>query len=70
MPGESHQLLPWLGGEGMLGHYDQIKAEEAFRKDVANRRGVGFDIPAILGSIEPSVTPSYGVGIATETSME
>lgn len=33
----------WLGWgtEGMSGHYDQIKNDEAFRKDVVNRCGVG-----------------------------
>ncbi len=45
----------WLGwsSEGMSAHYDKIKADVAFRKEVANSCGVGFDVPAILGSIEP-----------------
>jgi hypothetical protein len=37
----------------MAGRYDKIKSDVAFRKEVANRCGVGFDVPAILGSIEP-----------------
>ena len=46
----------WLGwgSEGMSGHYDQIKSDVAFRKDVANRCGVGFDLPVSLASIEPN----------------
>ena len=36
----------------MSGHYDQIKNDVAFRKDVVNRCGVGFDVPASLASIE------------------
>jgi hypothetical protein len=45
----------WLGWgcEGMSGHYDGIKHDVAFRKDVANRVGVGFEIPSTLVSIEP-----------------
>ena len=37
----------------MSGRYDKIKADVAFRKEVANACGVGFDVPATLGSIEP-----------------
>ena len=46
----------WLGwgSEDMSGHYDQIKNDVVFRKDVANRCGVGFDVPAALASIEPN----------------
>jgi len=45
----------WLGWseEGMSGLYDKIKADVAFRKEVANACGVGFDVPASLVSIEP-----------------
>jgi len=45
----------WLGwgGEGMGAIYDKIKLDVEFRKEVANRCGVGFDVPAILDSIEP-----------------
>jgi integrase len=48
-----HFWLGW-GSEGMSGHYDQIKNDVAFRKDVVNRCGVGFDVPASLASIEPN----------------
>jgi hypothetical protein len=37
----------------MGAHYDKIKSDVAFRKEVANSCGVGFDVPANLGSIEP-----------------
>jgi Site-specific recombinase XerD len=45
----------WLGwsSESMSGHYDKIKADVAFRKEVATSCGVGFDVPATLGLIEP-----------------
>jgi integrase len=45
----------WLGWgeEGMAGRYDRIKADVVFRKEVANSCGVGFKVPAILGSIAP-----------------
>jgi len=45
----------WLGwsDEGMSGHYDKIKTDVAFRKEVAESCGIGFDIPATLGSIKP-----------------
>jgi len=45
----------WLGWgeEDMAGRYDQIKADVAFRKEVAASCGVGFDVPANLGSIAP-----------------
>jgi len=38
----------------MSGRYDQTKNDMAFRKDVANRCGVGFDVLASLASIEPN----------------
>jgi len=46
----------WLGwgAERMSGHYDQIKNDLVFRKDVVNRCGVGFDVPVSLASIEPN----------------
>jgi hypothetical protein len=45
----------WLGWgeEGMSERYDKIKADVAFRKEVANSCGLGFDVPANLGLIEP-----------------
>jgi integrase len=51
--GVLHFWLGW-GTEGMSGHYDQIKNDVAFRKDVVNRCGVGFDVPVSLASIEPN----------------
>lgn len=51
--GVLHFWLGW-GTEGMSGHYDQIKNDVAFRKDVVNRCGVGFDVPASLASTEPN----------------
>jgi len=45
----------WLGwgAESMSGHYDGIKSDVAYRRDVAEACGVGFDVPATLGAIEP-----------------
>jgi hypothetical protein len=45
----------WLGwGSGdMSEHYDGIKNDVAYRHDVVNACGVGFDVPAILGLIAP-----------------
>ncbi len=51
--GVLHFWLGW-GNEGMSGHYDQIKNDMAFRKDVVNRCGVGFKVPVSLASIEPN----------------
>jgi hypothetical protein len=39
--------------EGMSGLYDKVKADVAFRREVANSCGVGFNVPANLSSIEP-----------------
>ncbi|HXQ97457.1 MAG TPA: hypothetical protein VN774_03355, partial [Candidatus Limnocylindrales bacterium] len=55
-----HFWLGW-GNEGMSGHYDQIKNDVAFRKDVVKRYGVGFNIPASLPSIEPNEPKSKAV---------
>ncbi len=41
-------------GEGMSDLYDKIKEDVAFRKEVANACGVGFEVPATLFPIEPS----------------
>lgn len=45
----------WLGWseEGMSELYEKIKADVAFRKEVTNACGVGFEVPARLVSIEP-----------------
>jgi hypothetical protein len=34
--------------------YDKVKGDVAFRKEVANRCGAGFDVPATLAPIEPN----------------
>ena len=49
----------WLGwgAESMSGHYDGIKSDVAYRRDVAETCGVGFDVPATLGAIEPKLEP-------------
>jgi integrase len=46
----------WLGwgSEGMSELYDGIKDDLAYRKEVANACGVGFDVPPSLLSIEPN----------------
>jgi integrase len=46
----------WLGwGEDAMSElYDKVKADVGFRKEVAKACGVGFDVPATLGSIEPN----------------
>ena len=60
----------WLGwgSEGMSGHYDGIKADIAYRKDVANACGVGFDVPASLASIEPN-EPKIEAAIENEVAV-
>lgn len=56
----------WLGwgSEGMPEHYDQIRNDVEFRKEVANACGVGFDIPASLVSIEPIAPKSEPAEVA------
>jgi integrase len=44
--------LAW-GDEDMSAHYDKIRADVSFRKEVAERCGVGFDVPDHLNLIEP-----------------
>lgn len=61
-----HFWLGW-GAEGMSELYDQIKADVAFRKDVANRVGVGFDVPATLAPIEPN-EPKIEVSVEKEVA--
>jgi integrase len=54
----------WLGwgSEGMSRHYDKIKSDVVFRKEVTNSCGVGFDV---LGSIAPieSKLESHAVAV-------
>jgi hypothetical protein len=47
----------WLGwgSEGMSGHYDKVRFDVEFRKEVAERVGVGFDVPVTLVPIEPKI---------------
>jgi integrase len=60
----------WLGwgNEDMSGHYDRIKYDVAFRKDVANRCGVGFKVPVSLASIEPN-EPKIEVAVEQEITV-
>jgi len=53
--GKNDRTLVWLGWEegGMSEHYDKIRNDVAFRQDVANRCGVGFDVPETLTAFEP-----------------
>jgi hypothetical protein len=52
----------------MSGHYDQIKHDVAFRKEVVNRVGLGFDVPASLASIEPN-EPKIEVAVQKEVAV-
>lgn len=36
----------------MSGHYDKIREDAVFRREVAERVGIGFDLP------RPSIVPS------------
>jgi hypothetical protein len=38
----------------MSDHYDKIREDEAFRLEVAERVGIGFELP------KPSIVPSVG----------
>jgi integrase len=46
----------WLGwsGKDMSDHYDKIREDAAFRREVAERVGIGFELP------KPSIVPSVG----------
>jgi len=60
----------WLGwgSEGMSGHYDQIRSDVAFRKEVANACGLGFDVPATLVPFEPN-EPKNETGVKNEAAV-
>jgi len=60
-----------LGFEPLLrlGHYDQIRNDVAFRKEVANACGVGFDTPATLVLFEPN-EPKNKTGAKTEAAVK
>jgi len=49
----------------MSGHYDGIKNDVAYRRDVAEACGVGFDVPATLGAIEPIEPKLTAVAVST-----
>lgn len=57
-----------LGCGDMSGHYDGIKNDIAFRKDLAQSCGVGFEVPVFLGSIEPN-EPKIKGGVAQEVAV-
>ena len=48
----------------MSDHYDGIKSDVAYRREVAEACGVGFDAPPTLGAIEPK-PESYAVTAST-----
>jgi hypothetical protein len=52
----------------MSAHYDGIKNDVAYRRDVAKTCGVGFGVPACLRSIEPNA-PKIKVGVAEEVAV-
>jgi integrase len=60
----------WLGwgSEGMSGLYDGIRGDVAYRRDVSKACGVGFDVPASLGSIEP-IEPKIEVEVVREVAV-
>jgi integrase len=60
----------WLGwgNESMSGHYDGIRGDVAYRRDVAKGCGVGFDVPASLGSFEPN-EPKIEVEVSEEVAV-
>ena len=49
-------------------HHDKIKSDVAFRKEVANSCGVGFDVPTSLGSIAP-IEPKIEVAVSEEVAV-
>jgi hypothetical protein len=61
----------WLGwgSEGMSAHYDGIRGDVAYRRDVAKACGVGFDVPASLGSFEPN-EPKIEVEVSEEVAAK
>ena len=46
----------WLGwsGKDMSDHYDKIREDAAFRREIAEHAGIGFELP------KPSIVPSVG----------
>lgn len=52
----------WMGhaGKDMSDLYDKIKEDVAFRRDVAERRGFGFELPLVVPNV-PSCTEEVEV---------
>jgi hypothetical protein len=46
------QFLAWMERKLMNYHYDKIREDVAFRRDLAERAGTGFEIP------KPSIVPN------------
>jgi hypothetical protein len=47
----------WLGwaGEGMSDHYDKIRHDVAFRREVAEKAGLGFELPRKKPVVGPKI---------------
>jgi hypothetical protein len=41
--------------ENMSDRYDKIKEDVTFRKEVAERSGIGFELPSSIAPIAPSL---------------
>jgi len=56
----------WLGWSGtdMSDHYDKIREDAAFRREVAERVGIGFELP------KPPIVPSVGNVPSSGEEME
>jgi|ERR1700730_10622041 len=55
----------WMGhaGKDMSDLYDKVKEDVAFRREVAERCGFGFQLPAVVPNV-PICTEKAEVGIA------
>jgi integrase len=51
----------WLGwsGKDMSDHYDKIREDTAFRREVAERVGIGFELPSIVPNV-PKIAARVG----------
>ena len=61
----SHQVLVGHAGQDMSDLYDKAKNDVQFRKEVAERAGLGFELPA-----EKSVVGPNGPKIENEVALE
>jgi hypothetical protein len=43
------------GANGMSDLYDRIREDRIFRREVGEKVGVGFDVPAQVNPIEPKI---------------